>query len=72
MVGVGCPLISLRSETMGNGRENERSEIAKRMICFAYFALEQNGIFCIRDEMIRSEKYRKYKGFPAAMRVFLY
>ena len=64
-LGLGCPLISLRSETKRNGSENERSEIAKKRFSFACFALKRNRIFCMRNEMIRSEKYRKYrkKGF---------
>ena len=40
-----------------NESENERSEIAKKKVSFA---LKQNGIFWKRNEMIRSEKYRKF------------
>ena len=57
--GLGCPRISLRSETMRKGSEYERCEIAKKRVCFACFASKRNGIFCIRNEKIQSEKYRK-------------
>ena len=60
---IGCPLISLGSETKRNESENERSEIAKKKVSFACFALKRNGIFWKRNEMIRSEKYRKYRKF---------
>ena len=59
---LGCPFISLRSETKRNGSENERSEIAKKRFSFACFASKRNRLFCMRNEIIRSEKYRK-KGF---------
>ena len=58
---LGCPHILIGSETKRNGSENERSEIAKKMVSFACFALKRNGIFWMRNEMIRSEKYRKYR-----------
>ena len=60
---VGCPLISLGSETKRNESENERSEIAKKKVSFACFDLKRNGIFWMRNEMIRSEKYRKYRKY---------
>ena len=44
-----------------NGSENERSQIAKKRVTFACFALKRNGIFWMRNELIRSEKYRKYR-----------
>ena len=56
-LAVGCPLISLGSETKRNESENERSEIAKKKVSFA---LKQNGILWMRNEIIQSEKYRKY------------
>ena len=56
---LGCPLISLRSETKRNGSENERCEIAEQKVGFACFALKRNRIFYMRNEMQRSEKYRK-------------
>ena len=31
----------------------------KKKVCFACFASKRNGIFCMRNEIIRSEKYRK-------------
>ena len=62
-LAVGCPLISLGSETKRNESENERSEIAKKKVSFACFALKRNRIFWMRNEMIRSEKYRKYRKF---------
>ena len=59
MPTLGCPRLSLWSETKRNGSENERSEIAKQKVSFAGFAMKPNGKFCVRNEMIRSEKYRK-------------
>ena len=57
---IGCPLISLWGETKRNGSENERSEIAReKKVSFACFALKRNGIFCMWNEMIWSEKYEK-------------
>ena len=43
-----------------NESKNEQSEIAKKRVSFACFALKRNGIFWTRNEMIRSKKYRKY------------
>ena len=56
---LGCPHISLRSETKRNGSVNEQSEIAKQKVSFACFAIKRNGKFGMRNEMIQSKKYRK-------------
>ena len=64
---IGCPLFSNKSK-------NEWSEIAKKRVSFACFALKRNGIFWMRNKMIWSEKYRKYQNIvlkiPKTVNIF--
>ena len=57
---LGCPLISLGSGTKAKMSE---AKLRKKRVSFVCFALKRNEIFWMGNEMIQSEKYRKYRKF---------